>query len=389
MNFRNRLYTIVWVVAALFLFVSCNAIDLETEEIILPTVTATSVPTPTETVTALPSETPKPTVIPSPTPEPTIAPMREFLSDLDRIAAVYPDSVEIIQSENAAFFPNSGLGISLDLPVLYALQVQSNPEERSWELIGGGLEDGRLLSITIGIIPSDFAPGLAEVEGFNSPSSVDSLSSSLSSFEFDDGFGVLFTELYSYKGHYGTDVVYTLVSEYDEDDVVGVQYFLSEEIFDVSLIDGAVEEGFTLVNQIQESFTQFELSDGVLRQNEYRILTGICPTESDETYGFTEENPIRMTSAVDDPVSAAFLGPVLAGQFFETLLSDGQPVSYVRLGSIETDESILDQYQITGAGLADPIILYVDQYSYAPYKVPVGFECVGILNPEFLIEFEK
>ncbi|MEE4194984.1 MAG: hypothetical protein V2J07_07285 [Anaerolineae bacterium] len=388
MIFRNRLYTIVWVAAALFLFVSCNALDPEPEEIILPTVTATSVPAPTETVTALPSETPKPTVIPSPTPEPTIAPMREFLSDLDRIAAVYPDSVEIIRAENAAFYPNSALGISLELPVLYALQVQSNPEERSWELIGGGLEDGRLLSISIGVIPSDFAPGLADVEGFNAPNSASSLSSSLSSFEFDDGFGVLFTELYSYKGHYGTDVVYTLVLEYDEDDVVGIQYFLSEEIFDEVLISGVVEDGFTLVNQIQESFTQFEFSDAVLRQNEYRILTGICPTDSDETYGFTEDNPIRMTSAVDDPVGAALLGPVLAGQFFETLLFDGQPVSYVRLGSIATDETILDQYQIIGAGLAEPILLYVDQYSSAPYKVPAGFECVGILNPEYLIEFE-
>ena len=32
--------------------------------------------------------------------------------------------------------------------------------------------------------------------------------------------------------------------------------------------------------------------------------------------------------------------------------------------------------------------LYVDQYNSGPYRVPAGFDCIGILNPEFLFEFE-
>ena len=353
-----------------------------------PSETQTSTLEPTPTFSSTETPIPNPTNTAQPTPEPTTIPVREFLSDYDRIAAVYPETVDVVKAKNAQYLPNTGLGISFDLPVAYALQVQSIPENGFWELIGGGLEDNRLLSMSIGIIPKENAPDVKEIESLYSQDSIDSILASIESYEYDNGFGVLYTELYSYKGHYGSDVVYTLVLDYDEENVIGISYFLSEEIFEEDRIDESILNGIALVNEIQQSYTQFKTFDGVLRQSQYRIYIGICPIENDETYGYTQENPIRMTSSVYDPVSSAMMGPVFVRQYFDTLLFDGAPINVIRLGSITTEETILDEYQVT---LSDGsmVTLYVDQYNSAPYRVPAGFGCAGILNPEFLMEFEE
>jgi hypothetical protein len=375
------------IVFSSFIIIGCSKTTAETTESMLPTeVPPTAVLAPTET--PQPTATKAPTSTPAPTVAPTIPPIRLFLNDTERVAAVYPETVEMVQKEQTVYFPNPALGISFDMPVNYALELQSEPEVGAWEMIGGSMDDGRLLSLSIGIIPREYAPGLVEVQSWHSPNPAGSLSTSEESYEYEDGFGVIFTELYPYRGHYGIDVVFTLVLDYDESNVIGIGYFLSEEIYSQDEIEEKIELGIELLQAMQATFKKFDAVQGVLGTSQYRILTGICPTDTDETYGYTQENPVVIASSITDPVAAALMGPVSASQFFETLLYNGEAVSYLRLGSISTEETILDEYQVLRSD-GTTVVLYVDQYRSAPYRVPSGFDCIGILNPEYLFEFEE
>lgn len=49
-------------------------------------------------------------------------------------------------------------------------------------------------------------------------------------------------------------------------------------------------------------------------------------------------------------------------------------------------DTILDRYEITGPTISKPMYLFVDQYNSAPYRVPVGFGCNGILYPQHYLE---
>ena len=386
----NKRYSkILMVIGILFLMTACREI-VPTATGIQPT--DTQIPTVTAVPTVVPTRTPRPsntaTNIPEPTLEPTVPPIRIFLNDLERMSSVYPESVKIVKAEDVAPMVNAALGISIDFPVNYVLEIQNKPGEGSWNLIGGGLDDNRLLSVSVGIFPSANAPGLADVESWYTPNPAGSIKTSEESFEYENGFSVLFSELYPYKGHYGMDVISTVVLDFDEQNAIGIEFYLSEEIYSEVEIDDAIDAGKVFVQQMQASYQSFDEDAGGIGESSYRMLTGFCPIESDESYGYTMENPILMTEVMDDPVMAALLGPGIAAQFFETLVYNDEPVQYVRLRSITTDETILDEYQVTIAGGSD-MILYVDQYNSAPYRVPADFSCTGILNPEFLMEFEE
>lgn len=358
---------------------------IEPQTLLTDTLVATerTLPTARPTRTQKPTRTVTPT--PGPTSTPTVPPVREFLNDVEQIAGVYPESVAIELEKGNIEFINPAIGISLEFPTMYAFDVKSEVDNGVWELIGGGLQDDRLLSVSIGIFPGENMPDPEDVESWYSPDPFGSLSTSSETIYFDDGFGVTFTELYSYKGHWGIDVVYTVVQKFDEEYVIGINYFLSEEIFDGTTIDDKILAGTELLTMIQDSYLQFDPVLGGVRSSEYRILLGVCPIETDESYGYTLENPILMTEALEDPLAASFLGPVMAGQYLETLLVDDQPVSYIRQGSISFADSIIDEYLVTDIN-GKTVTLYVDQYSFAPYRVPVGFECVGILRPDTLYE---
>ncbi|MCI0399126.1 MAG: hypothetical protein L0332_10965 [Chloroflexi bacterium] len=96
-----------------------------------------------------------------------------------------------------------------------------------------------------------------------------------------------------------------------------------------------------------------------------------CPLSGDPSYGYTTSNPIRVGGG-------PFEGPPRARAYLDTLRGPaGQTISYVRTGSIPTDETILDAYEITYDGIGSPIILYVDQYSYSTPQAPAGFTCAS------------
>ncbi|KAA3644609.1 MAG: hypothetical protein DWQ07_14435 [Chloroflexi bacterium] len=95
-----------------------------------------------------------------------------------------------------------------------------------------------------------------------------------------------------------------------------------------------------------------------------------CAISVDDSYGYTEENPIRVGGD-------AFDGPPRARAFFDNLLGpNGESVSYERSGSFGFGDTILDGYVVTIAG-GQTVTLYVDQYTYTDPEAPVGFTCIA------------
>lgn len=96
---------------------------------------------------------------------------------------------------------------------------------------------------------------------------------------------------------------------------------------------------------------------------------------SDETYGYTERNPIMVGKEGGGPIDQRRFLNALAGP-------GGEQISYHRLGSccrFNTkngqfgDSGMLDKYAVTYKGLDKPIILYINMYDSDVLKVPVGF----------------
>ena len=97
--------------------------------------------------------------------------------------------------------------------------------------------------------------------------------------------------------------------------------------------------------------------------------SGTCIISDDKTYGYTEENPIK--------VGGDFLdGPARERAYLDNLLGPtGGVLTYERIGSLPSGDAILDQYHITGVGV--DATLYLDEYNYSALQAPVGFTCIG------------
>ncbi len=97
--------------------------------------------------------------------------------------------------------------------------------------------------------------------------------------------------------------------------------------------------------------------------------SGTCTVSTDTTYGYTETNPIR--------VGGDFLsGPARERAYLDNLLGpNGEALTYERLGSLPSGDTILDEYLVTGPGIN--VKLYLDEYIYEPLQAPAGFTCIG------------
>ena len=96
-----------------------------------------------------------------------------------------------------------------------------------------------------------------------------------------------------------------------------------------------------------------------------------CPIATDDTYGYTKENAIRVGDGGE-----LFGGPPRESAYLDNLRGpNGEPISYERMGSLNFEDTILDEYVITGLG--NPITLYLDIYKFEELKAPVGFTCVS------------
>ena len=99
-----------------------------------------------------------------------------------------------------------------------------------------------------------------------------------------------------------------------------------------------------------------------------------CPIATDATYGYTKENAIRVGDSGD------FMGgPARERAYLDNLRGpNGEPISYERTGSLNFEDTILDEYVIRGLGT--PVTLYLDIYKFEELKAPVGFTCMGSFN---------
>jgi hypothetical protein len=102
---------------------------------------------------------------------------------------------------------------------------------------------------------------------------------------------------------------------------------------------------------------------------EVQTSMGTCAVSQDKTYGYTEQNPIR--------VGGDWLeGPARERAYLDTLLGpNGETLTYERDGSFSSGDTILDKYRVTGTGI--DVVLYLDEYKYEPPQAPSGFTCAG------------
>lgn len=108
------------------------------------------------------------------------------------------------------------------------------------------------------------------------------------------------------------------------------------------------------------------LNDQVFLINQYA---------TDETYGYTEKNPIMVGKEGGGPKDQRRFLNALAGP-------NGEQIRYQRLGSccgfytkngLFGDSGMLDMYEVTYEGLDKPIIFYINMYDSDVLQVPVGF----------------
>ena len=99
-------------------------------------------------------------------------------------------------------------------------------------------------------------------------------------------------------------------------------------------------------------------------------MDGICPVSADPTFGYSEDNPIKIGEG--DP----FIGPSLERAYLDLLYGpNGQSVSYERIGSLSHGDTILDLYSVSYDNPATTVTLYLDIYERRQLRIPMGFSC--------------
>jgi hypothetical protein len=102
--------------------------------------------------------------------------------------------------------------------------------------------------------------------------------------------------------------------------------------------------------------------------------SSVTTISTDKTYGFTQENPIKVGGTGSGPANERKYLDALAGP-------NGESISYVRVGSccpFNTPNGLmgggmLDRYEIKWSGQTAPVYLYLNMYDKDELKAPVGF----------------
>jgi hypothetical protein len=101
---------------------------------------------------------------------------------------------------------------------------------------------------------------------------------------------------------------------------------------------------------------------------------------NDKTYAFTPENPVKVGGVKEN------VGALNERYYLNALLGPlGEQISYNRVGSccgFKTpnafigDTGLLDKYEVTWEGLAEPIYIYINMYDYGDLMIPVGMRAI-------------
>ena len=102
----------------------------------------------------------------------------------------------------------------------------------------------------------------------------------------------------------------------------------------------------------------------------------ITEVSADETYGYSEKNPIKVGGDKESE------GPKNERRYLNALQGPrGEAISYLRAGSCCEFKSrngflgmgLLDMYEVTWVGSPDTLTLYINMYDAGPLKAPAGF----------------
>jgi hypothetical protein len=134
----------------------------------------------------------------------------------------------------------------------------------------------------------------------------------------------------------------------------------SFEFISMAPIDRWALDGEIIAVQVFESIEFFEPTP----------MENMCPVSTDPTYGYSEDNPIGVGTG------DIHVGPSLERDYLDQLRGPrGETLEYVRQGSIDTGETIVDVYVITIGYLTETVTLYLDEYNLDPFVIPQGFTC--------------
>ena len=93
----------------------------------------------------------------------------------------------------------------------------------------------------------------------------------------------------------------------------------------------------------------------------------LCVVTTDETYGTTMENPIKVGGDWTQ-------GPYRERAYMDVLRGpNGEAITYKRVRSEQVGDVVLDVYEISG--LDEQVTLYLDMYSFDTLEIPAGFTC--------------
>lgn len=355
-----------------------------------PRVTLESTHTPFPTATAMPTEVP-------PTPTLEVSGFQRMMRSMptkEFVAGFYPDSVEIVYADSLITFVNHSFGYQTVLePGIYFEKTLEWEEGYGYMNIYHPASD-YTLTIYSGIINGSEKNSSQEMLEGSHGAQVDH-AAQYGVFDLEE---VELIELDGEQFAYSRIVVQAINGYLEFVALTGYRpHTTADQIVEFAMTGGFLresveevdlqhEEVLKRMSAIVEEYKTLETNYVYQIQSNYSLYTGVCPTDTDASYGYSQENPIRMMDLSGDFLAQAFMGPHMASAYFETLLVNGQAVNYGRKGSISTGETILDTYVISAPGLESPVTLYVDQYSQDFYRVPIGFDCVGIMFPEQFIE---
>ena len=95
----------------------------------------------------------------------------------------------------------------------------------------------------------------------------------------------------------------------------------------------------------------------------------LCPISPNANYGFYPDEAVKVGGGL-------LSGPLRERAYLDNLLgSNGEPVTYEWVRSVETPDSIVDEYTLTVG--EKTITLYLDQYSFGIINAPRGLGCMG------------
>ena len=409
---RNLLFILLLLVGGIF--VACRTPEPTPTPTVTATTTKTSTPTVTSSATLTSTATASPTAtftstatatatftpipegasLPTPTLNPTMQSWRDLFMDDEALASLYPDSVELVRTaEDSILAVNLTMGFAFGFPPDRIMFKEVDTDYDSALYSGVSLMGGGEYYAQFGFFDSSKQPDMQDlidfVENEVDHSTIgygDTIQNGQETISIN-GVDVEYLYYLTSDGQEARyDVFLIALEDYSPDEVVMSLYMMSN----VGLSEyDAVQEMAAAKNQLMHSYQTFiknNVARDLLPMDFYILYAGLCPTDTDETFGYTVENPIKVASyGGADDFETLIMGPHAEKQYLETLLYNGQQIEFVRRGSTSGEEAILDIYELTGPGIDGSITLYVDMYNAAPYRVPAGFGCTGLLHADYVL----